>query len=171
MRRIVQPSRLLIALVSVGFAAALVVLTFAVVVPALRPHVAYPGALERAAAAHLDKVRVSGFDFVGEEVGKAAVSRFWIRRTASPNAVSAIEYDGRRLNEEYPNGVPLSRSRFEKELGWLALTGPEVPCGLSAYLILEMEPASAAELPDDDKRSVAAGTATLLRVVVTCGQG
>lgn len=151
-------------------AAAAVLATIVVVSPLLRPDESNHHDLLKDAERHLDKVTVSGFRQVGDIVsGEYSMTRFWIGRTDPYETVSAIKYDGRPLNQDLPGAGP-SPSRYQERLGWLVVDN-ESPCGLGVYRVIKVQPAFGPKLSDEDKRSVADGTATLISVAVTCGGG
>lgn len=132
----------------------------------------YLGVFQKAAGRHMESVKVTGFTFVSEDVSdKYSVSRFWLRRTVVPSAVSAIAYDGQKIRQDPIGGVPLSRSRFEKQIGWLSLVEKRFPCSLSAFQVANTRASYGLKLSEADRNSVENGTATLVRVVITCGEG
>jgi hypothetical protein len=137
------------------------------------PYFKYPGAFERAAAGHLDKVTVEGFGYIGEDATENdAVSRFWMRRGTSADTAPAITYAGQQLRRDFPGRASLTETKFEKELGWLHLPDENVPCALSASQVKKEPPAGAtADLSNADWGTVEAGAVTLIQVVVTCGGG
>ncbi|SCG44662.1 hypothetical protein GA0070613_1253 [Micromonospora inositola] len=133
------------------------------------PYLKYSDAEERTAARHLDKVRVTGFEYRGEDYANfQAVSRIWIQTGRPVDAAPAIQYDGRQLRRDYPNGPP--RSRFEEELGWLRVD-ERLPCVLNAYQVREVRGSRVADLTSSERRAIERGAATLVRVVVVCGKG
>lgn len=137
-----------------------------------QPHVEYPEATKRSAAAHLAKVTVDGFEYLGEDSSDVdAVSRFWIRQDTELDLASAIEYAGRPLRGDHPGRDTPSRSNFEEEVGWLNLADDDRICALTAYRVKRVDPAAGLDLSDAEKREITAGLATLVRVVVACGKG
>jgi hypothetical protein len=137
------------------------------------PYFKYPGAFERAAARHLDKVTVEGFEYIGEDATENdAVSRFWMRRGTSADTASAITYAGHPLRRDFPGRASLTETEFKRELGWLHLPGENVPCALSAFQVKREPPAGGtADLSNADWGTVEAGAVTLIQVVVSCGGG
>ncbi|MEH0844535.1 hypothetical protein V6U81_19315 [Micromonospora sp. CPCC 205711] len=135
------------------------------------PFIRYPVATERAAAAHLDEVSVDRADYLGEDTSdKDAVSRLWIRRD-SAEVEPLPTYDARPLRQDHPGRDSLSRSRFEDELGWLDLFDEDMPCGLTAYRVIQVNASTGVDLSAEDEWAVEASRSTLIRVVVACGGG
>lgn len=135
------------------------------------PHLKYDE-VHRAAAQHLDKITVEGFDYVGENAADpTALSRFWIRRDAVADPGSVVRYGGRSPHREMPGGESLARSRHEQEIGWLSWPDDQVPCSLSIRQVHELKPGVMPGLSAADREAVRSGTTTLIRVSVSCGGG
>jgi hypothetical protein len=144
----------------------------AVVIVVAKPYVEYPEATKRSAVAHLAKVTVDGFEYLGEDSSDVdAVSRFWIRQDAGLDLASAIEYDGLPTRRDHPGRDAPSRSEFEEEVGWLSFASENRICALTAYRVKRVDAGTGVDLSDEEKREIAAGLATLVRVVVACGEG
>ncbi|MEV0808180.1 hypothetical protein [Micromonospora sp. NPDC050200] len=75
------------------------------------------------------------------------------------------------MRQDHPGRDSLSRSRFEEELGWLALFDEDTPCGLTAYRVIQVNASTGVDLSAEDERVVEAGRSTLIGVVVACGGG
>jgi hypothetical protein len=128
--------------------------------------------LHRAAAGHLDGVKVEGFDYVGESgADPSALSRFWIRREAVSDPASVVRYDSRALRRDMPGRDSLSKTRYEQEIGWLSLTDNKVPCDLSAWQVRELTRGAISKISAEDRQRVNRGEFTLIRVNVACGGG
>jgi hypothetical protein len=108
------------------------------------PFIKYDKA-HRAAARHLDRVTLEGFDYVGEySADPVVLSRFWMRRGAVSDLESAVRYQGRILSL----GMP------EEQKPWV----------LRASLVYELMPEALPRISAEERRAIEKGSITLIRV-------